>query len=197
MRKVLFISVVLSILSVVINYRATKNKARSTIPIVVDNLAVVEGFRTKPYILRGVWHIGYGMRMGSQHEITYITESEARDILVGTVTHNYVKLRSLIEGFGTFPEGVQVATQMAYYNNTKLIGPIYRRYVEAKDWESASMELAYGHSPGNMIGLVNRRIAEANIIRKDLGYDLLTPPKTIEEFNVLKKYWYDNPPTRE
>lgn len=149
-----------------------------------------EGFRSEPYDLGGVWHIGYGTVIDGPHAMGPITKTEAARLLDARLYEDRLKLCKLIYEFDELPMEVQIATQSAYYNCPALVGPIYRRYLLAEDWDKASCELAWGHDPGDYMGLVIRRVREANLIRKAFNYHPLPTPETMEAFKQRKKEWY-------
>ena len=148
----------------------------------------MEGFSAEPYLLDGVWHIGYGTVVASR-VMQSVTVDKAALMLKNRLFEDRLRLSALIPEFNSFPPSVIKATHSAYYNTPALVGPFYRGYLSHSDWENASNELAWGHTPKQYYGLVVRRVKEANLIREDMGIPLLNTPASLEAFQQVKEEW--------
>ena len=89
---------------------------------------------------------------------------------------------------------VAVALISMSYNSHRLVGPNVREYVRMGDYDRLSKEMAYGWNiykakPNTRNGLIRRRFAEANLIRRVCGYKLLPVPSSTEQFITAKQQW--------
>ena len=132
-----------------------------------------ESFSPAPYGDYGQHSVGYGTSVAYARSVGWtgntISEKEAVGVLFIRLINDRSQLEILIPGFCEMPIGVIVATHSAFYNCPALVGPNYRGYLSKGDWDSASKELAYNHTPKGLIGLIHRRVREANRIRTSIG----------------------------
>jgi GH24 family phage-related lysozyme (muramidase) len=138
-------------------------------------------------------YVGYGTSVEFSKQYGYngylISKKRAEYILKIRISQNIKELRNIVD-FDNMPMNVQVAVISAYYNSPLLVGPNLIKFLNNKDYEGASLELAWGHNPRSFYGLVKRRFAEANLIRRYLGLDELYTPVSIQHFNILKLSMY-------
>lgn len=162
-------------------------------PQLVEEMARVEGYRPEPYEDCGQFSVGYGLdtrwMVAHGYPIRHVSRAVATKALDERLDEELAALSKTFPGFEALPAGVQQALCSARYNCPALIGPILRGHVRARDWERASLELAYGHDPKGKLGLVRRRFAEANLIRADHGLATLVAPKNMVQFEYTKALW--------
>lgn len=155
----------------------------------VDFIVSGEGFKSAPYTCpAGEWTIGFGTVIGTPYHRN-ITAEEGKTLLQERIFKDRKELNRKIRGFDKMPIAVIIATHSAYYNSQSLIGPNYRKYLTAGDWDKLSYELAYNHAadktPDATQGLLNRRIKEANLIREYAGLELFETI-TVAEWLVIR-----------
>lgn len=136
------------------------------------------------------YSVGYGtnLQYAQKHGLRGKTISKplALKILYLRVEEDLPKLRAKIPTLDSLSVMSQAALLSAFYNAPALIGPNLRRFIAEGNFEMASFELALGHDPKGKIGLVNRRVLEANVIRVSYGLSPITGFSDIKEFEKHK-----------
>lgn len=159
----------------------------------LEFIKLKEGFVSTPYSDGGSTAVGYGCNLAWARKNGFrgsvMTQQQAEQLLTKRLNEDRMKLSSILPGFDRFPNAVRIAIQSSYYNCPATIGPRVQRFCRERNWEKLSRELAYNYDPGNIIGLVNRHVSEANLIRKELGLSLLVTPTTITQHKQVKRQW--------
>ena len=140
--------------------------------------------------------ISYSIKVSRAHELGYtegcLTKEESNELFLRALDQEVNWLNNHVDSSWTNNPLVATALISMSYNSHKLIGPHVKQYIKEGDYEELSLEMAYGWDiykpkPSVRMGLIRRRFAEANYIRRRFGLKELPVPKSVAEFNTSKK----------
>ncbi len=158
----------------------------------VDYIMEKEGFlRVPKRDTNGTMIIGHGTSVSFARKCgwmgCFMTRKTAKRILEVRLAQEANEVYSMVSGLATAPLNVQTAVRSMYYNGGPgLVGPNCRRFIAAKDWASLAQEIALGHNPKGLYGLVVRRFEEASMVARLP----MRMPKDMREFEWVKAELY-------
>ena len=152
-----------------------------------------EGFESRWYADAGKPAIGYGFRKDRLEGMNIfirrsLDSDRATAILRKIIKQEHEALRKL-KGFESLPPASKAALISMRYNSPALIGPKLRRNLALKDHSKAVLEIAYGHDPKGLYGLVVRRHTEAQYFAQGLDISYPSVPWNMETFKERKAQW--------
>ena len=140
--------------------------------------------------------ISRSIKIDRAHELGYqggtISKSESNELFLRAMDQEVQWLDRHLDASWKDNQWVAVALISMAYNTHNLVGPNVRMYVRERDYDNLSKEMAYGWNiykakPNTRKGMIRRRFAEANLIRRSLGMELLPVPASMEEFLRVKQ----------
>jgi GH24 family phage-related lysozyme (muramidase) len=161
----------------------------------VEEIMKSEGFSASAYSDVTQQSIGYGTSVERARKYGWegntMSKAEAERILRLCIQEEASFLRKKIN-FDSLPLKARVALLSMSYNTRALIGPKLCKYIKDRNWYSAVMEIAYGHDPKGMLGLIKRRFREARLFRD--GFNADTPlinnaERSVQAFKTYKRYY--------
>jgi len=152
-------------------------------------VAGFEGYVATPYNDHGQMSIGHGLSVvwckSHGYSVTHQSKAVALKALSQRLDEEEARLNKLT-GFSSLKKRAKIALISMRYNCPGLIGPNIRKFIQTKDWYHLSMEVACGHNPHGLYGLVRRRFTEANLIRLSYGFNPMSIPRDMDAFKSYK-----------